>query len=126
VSGEVPAAGEGPEPVAPQRGGDDNPGSHNGTAHLNGSNGVVKLDLARQRELVERQRAELGRTIAALGEKIDVPARTKAAAKSAKARVGASARRLGDPEYVLAGVAAACTAVAVFAFTSWWRGRPRP
>ena len=74
--------------------------------------------LARQREAVVAQRAELGRTISVLADKVDVPARVRA-------KLGDVADRYAQPEYALAAVVAASTAVSVVAFTAWWRRRPR-
>jgi hypothetical protein len=75
-------------------------------------------ELARQRESVVAQRAELGRTISVLADKVDVPARVKA-------KLGDTADKYAHPEYALAAVVAVSTAVSVVAFTSWWRSRPR-
>ena len=75
-------------------------------------------DLARQRDQVAAQREELGRTIAALADKVDVPAR----AREQTARLRA---RLSDatPELILGAVVFVSAALSVVAFVSWYRAR---
>lgn len=79
---------------------------------------AAEEELARQREAVVAQRAELGRTISVLADKVDVPGRVRA-------KLGDAADRYAQPEYALAAVVAVSTAVSVVAFTSWWRSRSR-
>jgi Protein of unknown function (DUF3618) len=80
-------------------------------------------DLARQRELVLAQREELSRTIQVLADKVDVPARAREAAATAKARIGAAGRRYTRPEYTLSAVALVSAALSLVAFTIWRRRR---
>jgi hypothetical protein len=76
-------------------------------------------DIWQQRDQVESQREELGRTIAELADRVDVPARAREEAARVKARL-----RQAQPDLVLGGLAIGLAAVSVAAFASWLRRRP--
>lgn len=75
-------------------------------------------DVALQREKIKHERDELGRTVQALVDKFDVPARTRDAVDSAKIRMRqtASERRA---EIWTAGGAVVLIVIALL----WWRRR---
>jgi hypothetical protein len=78
-------------------------------------------DITRQRDEVAAQREQLGRTIAELADRVDVPARAKERTAVLRARLSASA-----PVLILGAVALVSAAVSVVAFRRWWRDRRAP
>jgi hypothetical protein len=76
-----------------------------------------------QRQLVEQDREDLGRTVHALAGKADVQARAKNAFASARMRVRTTARRYRRTEAVLAATSAAAAVVAVISAVVWRRRR---
>jgi hypothetical protein len=79
--------------------------------------------LAHQRQLVEQDRADLGRTVHALAAKVDVQARAKDALASARTRVYTAARDYRRADAVLAMTSTAASVVALISVTIWWRRR---
>jgi len=80
-------------------------------------------ELARQRAAVVAQREELSRTIQVLADKVDVPARAREVAASARFRLASVGRRYLRPELALGAVAAVATAVSIVAFARYRRTR---
>ena len=79
--------------------------------------------LAHQRQLVEQDRADLGRTVHALAGKLDVQARAKDALASARMKVRTAARGHRRCDAVLAMTSTASGVVALISLVIWWRRR---
>jgi hypothetical protein len=82
------------------------------------SDRTTSKDVARRREKIERERDELARTVQALVDKFDVPARTRAAIGSAKTRVRDVATQRRAVIWTAAGAAVVCVIG-----LAWWRRR---
>jgi hypothetical protein len=80
-------------------------------------------ELTRQRRQIERDREELGRTVQALAEKVDVQARAKQALTSVKAKVDAAARGYDRTDVFLAATGLTSGVVALTSLIVSWRRR---
>ena len=74
-----------------------------------------------QRQLVEQDREDLGRTVHALAAKVDVRARAKDALASARMRMRSAARGYPRTDAMLAATSTAATVVALISLVVWWR-----
>jgi hypothetical protein len=81
---------------------------------------AVAMDkVMHQRQLVEQDRDDLGRTLHALAGKVDVQARAKDALSSARTRMRGGARTPA----MLAVASTAAALVALISVAVWWRRR---
>jgi hypothetical protein len=79
--------------------------------------------ITHQRQLVEQDREDLGRTVHALARKLDVHARARDALASAKMKVHIAARRYRRTDAVLAATGTGAAVVALISVVVWWRRR---
>ena len=80
-------------------------------------------EVTRQRRQISADREELGRTIQALAERVDVAARAREALSSARVRLRLATRRVGRTDVVLAAASLTAGAVALVSLIIWRRRR---
>ena len=78
----------------------------------------------RRAELVA-EREELSRTVQALAERFDIPARARSAAGDVRGRVVGGWDRMVRSNLFIPAVAAIGAALALLGATTWWRRRGR-